>query len=52
MKEFLSGIVLTILLGYLGTFVAWWGVVLVGLVIGFVIHRHGGVALASGFLCG
>lgn len=52
MKEFFGGIVLTVLLGYLGSFIAWWGIVLVGVVVGFALHRHGGIALISGFLGG
>lgn len=52
MKEFLSGIVLTVFLGYLGALIAWWGVVLVGVGVGFAIHRHGGIAWVSGFLGG
>ena len=52
MKEFLVGIVLTVLLGYPGSLLAWWGIVWVGLGIGLVLHRHALVAFGSGFLAG
>lgn len=52
MKEFLGGIALTILLGYPSTWIAWWGIVLVGVLVGFAIHQYPSIAFGSGFIGG
>lgn len=41
-----------LLLGYLGTLVAWWGLALVAALVGFALHEHGGLSFLSGFLGG
>ncbi len=50
--KFIGSIVAIALLGYLGTFVGWWGLVLVAAVVGFVVQIHGGLSFLSGFLGG
>ncbi len=52
MKKFLGGLVAVLLLGYLGTLVAWWGLALVAAFVGFAISQHGGWSFLSGFLGG
>lgn len=52
MKKFLVGLMAVLLLGYLGTLVAWWGLALVAALVGFALHEHGGSTFLSGFLGG
>lgn len=52
MRNLLVGFLAVLLLGYLGTLVAWWGLALVAAFVGFALHEHGGVSFLSGFLGG
>jgi len=52
MIKFLGGIIAIFLFGYLGTFLGWWGIVLVAMIVGFVAQIHGGLSFLSGLLGG
>jgi hypothetical protein len=38
--------------GYLGTFVGWWGLVVIAAIIGFIFQMHGFKSFLSGFIGG
>jgi hypothetical protein len=52
MKNFLGGLIAVLVLGYLGTLVAWWGLALVAAFVGFALQEQGGWSFLSGFLGG
>lgn len=52
MIKFLGGTIAIFLLGYLGTFFGWWGIVIIATIVGFAIQIHGGLSFLSGLLGG
>lgn len=52
MKNILVGILAIFFLGYLGTFIGWWGIVIIAAIVGFVLQMHGGVSFLTGLLGG
>lgn len=52
MKKFIVGLLAVLLLGYLGTLVAWWGLALVAACVGFALQEHGVASFLCGFLGG
>lgn len=50
--KFLGGTFAIFLFGYLGTFVGWWGIVLVAGIVGFAVQIHTGLSFLSGLLGG
>jgi len=52
MAKFIVGIAAIVALGYLGGFIAWWGIALVAGIVGFVLQMHGALSFFSGLLGG
>lgn len=52
MIKFLGAIAAIFVLGYLGTFIGWWGIALVAAIIGFAMQIHSGLSFLSGLLGG
>jgi|GEM_PF-3092749 len=52
MKDILTGILAILVLGYLGTFIGWWGIAVVAAIVGFALQMHGGMSFLSGFVGG
>lgn len=52
MTKFLIAVVSIVVLGYLGTFLGWWGIVLVAAMVGFAVQIHGGLSFLGGLLGG
>lgn len=52
MIKFLGGTAAVFVLGYLGTFIGWWGIALIAAIVGFATQIHGGLSFLSGLLGG
>lgn len=52
MKSFVLSILAIALFGYIGSCIAWWGIVLIALIVGFIAQIHGGLSFLSGFFGG
>ena len=52
MRNFLIGVGAIIIFGYLGGFIAWWGIALVALIVGFALQMNGGLSFLSGLIGG
>lgn len=52
MKKNLLGIFLVLVLGYLGSFIGWWGLIVIAAVVGFGLQLHGFQSFFSGLLAG
>ncbi|BDS10211.1 NfeD family protein [Aureispira anguillae] len=50
--KFFGAIGAIFLMGYLGTFIGWWGIALVAGIVGFVLQIQSGLSFFSGFLGG
>ncbi|WMX13009.1 MULTISPECIES: hypothetical protein [unclassified Aureispira] len=52
MIKFLGATLAIFVLGYFGTFIGWWGIVVVAAVTGFIVQIQGGLSFLSGLLGG
>ncbi len=52
MKKYIYAIGLLVLLGYAGTFIGWWGLLIVAAVVGFVFQMHGLQSFLIGMIGG
>jgi hypothetical protein len=52
MIKFIGSVLAIAAFGYLGTFIGWWGLVLVAAIIGFIMQIHGALSFMSGLLGG
>lgn len=52
MKKNIIGIVLILMLGYWGSFIGWWGLLVVAAVVGYGLQLHGFQSFISGLLAG
>lgn len=50
--KLLGSIVAIVILGYLGTFIGWWGIALIAGIVGFIAQIHGSLSFLGGFVGG
>lgn len=51
-RNFFIGLAAILLFGYLGGFIAWWGIALVAMIVGFALQMKGGWSFLCGLLGG
>ncbi len=52
MKSFVISVLAIVLFGYIGSCIAWWGIVLIAAAVGFGFQMHGGLSFLGGFTGG
>lgn len=52
MGKFLIGLAAVIIFGYLGGLIAWWGIALIGAIVGFALQMNAGLSFLNGLLGG
>lgn len=52
MMKFFAAASAIVTFGYFGTFIGWWGLLVIAAIVGFIVQIHGFQSFFSGFLGG
>ena len=52
MVKFWGSVTAIFVFGYFGTFVGWWGLVIIATIVGYIFQMHGFKSFLSGFIGG